>query len=304
MISTRVLRYVDEVVREGSIRKAGDKLHVAPSAINRQIIALEQTLGTALFERLPRRMRPTAACEALVAHAREVMTAERRVMDEIDAMRDGQAVQCKIATVPGVASDLLSRALASHRRALPGVGFMVRVTTAEAVSAAVAANEVDVGFAFDLPRLTRTAVAASIRSPCGVLVAPGHPLADRVQVRLHDILAFPLLLPRSGVSVRNALDNAAWRAGVRLRPALESDDFHLLKQFTAFDDGVAVLNRADAFHATQEGRCVFLPLAEMAGFTQELSVMTCAQKRVSVATRGVIDRLAQVLKDLCDQAAA
>ena len=48
----RVLRYLDEVVRRGSIRKAAEYLHVAPTAVNRQILDLEAELGAPLFDRI------------------------------------------------------------------------------------------------------------------------------------------------------------------------------------------------------------------------------------------------------------
>src|SRR5262245_32945798 len=48
------IRYFDEVARQGSIRRAADRLNVAPSAVNRQILKLEDELGAPLFERLPR----------------------------------------------------------------------------------------------------------------------------------------------------------------------------------------------------------------------------------------------------------
>src|SRR4051794_25021559 len=44
-----VLRYLDEVARQGSIRKAADALHIASSAVNRQILPLVGELGTSLF---------------------------------------------------------------------------------------------------------------------------------------------------------------------------------------------------------------------------------------------------------------
>ena len=56
----RLLRYVDEVARIGSIRQAAERLHVAPSAVNRRIQDIEEELGTPIFERLPR----SAACRA------------------------------------------------------------------------------------------------------------------------------------------------------------------------------------------------------------------------------------------------
>jgi len=50
----RFLRYADEVARAGSIRQAAERLHVAPSAVNRRIQDIEEELGTPIFERLPR----------------------------------------------------------------------------------------------------------------------------------------------------------------------------------------------------------------------------------------------------------
>ena len=46
MLHSRLLTYVDEVARTGSIRKAASHLNVAASAISRQILALETELGT------------------------------------------------------------------------------------------------------------------------------------------------------------------------------------------------------------------------------------------------------------------
>ena len=50
---SRFTRYFDEVARQSSIRKASEKLNVSASAIDRQILRVEEDLGVALFERLP-----------------------------------------------------------------------------------------------------------------------------------------------------------------------------------------------------------------------------------------------------------
>ena len=59
----RILDYVDEVARSGSIRKAAEQLNVTASAVNRRIMDLEEELGAPLFERLPRGVRLTTAGE-------------------------------------------------------------------------------------------------------------------------------------------------------------------------------------------------------------------------------------------------
>ncbi|MCS6758153.1 MAG: LysR family transcriptional regulator [Candidatus Devosia euplotis] len=80
MLHSRMLRYLDEVVRSSSIRWAADKLNVSSSSINRQIIELYAQLGAPLFYRLPRRMRPTAAGEILIAHIRQTLREHERAV--------------------------------------------------------------------------------------------------------------------------------------------------------------------------------------------------------------------------------
>lgn len=55
------LRYFLEVAQCGSVSLASQRLHVAMSAISRQIANLELQLETPLFERHARGMVPTAA---------------------------------------------------------------------------------------------------------------------------------------------------------------------------------------------------------------------------------------------------
>src|SRR3979490_1225970 len=87
MLHSRLLKYLDEVARVGSIRKASVRLHVASSAINRQILALENEMGAPIFERMPRRLRLTATGEVLIAHVRETLKGHQRVESHIEALK-------------------------------------------------------------------------------------------------------------------------------------------------------------------------------------------------------------------------
>eukprot|EP01041_Mallomonas_annulata_P029616 gene29616-51640_t len=59
------LRYFLEVVRSGSVSEAATRLNVSPSAVSRQVAALEDLLGVPLFDRRPRGMAPSAAFTSL-----------------------------------------------------------------------------------------------------------------------------------------------------------------------------------------------------------------------------------------------
>jgi DNA-binding transcriptional LysR family regulator len=90
---TRGYWYLDEVSRLGSIRKAASRLNVASSAINRQILALENELGAPIFERMPRSLRLTSTGEVLIAHVRETLKGHQRVEAQIAASRAWPAVK-------------------------------------------------------------------------------------------------------------------------------------------------------------------------------------------------------------------
>src|SRR5271155_4091774 len=96
---SRLLRYLDEVARTGSIRQAARRLNVAASSINRQIILLEATIGTPLFERLRGRLRLTAPGEMLIAHVRETLKDHARVMAQIEDLKGMRRGQVTVGTM-------------------------------------------------------------------------------------------------------------------------------------------------------------------------------------------------------------
>ena len=96
---TAALRYVAEVARRGSVRKAAAALNVAASAIDRQLLKVEASLGVALFDRLPGGMRPTPAGTILLRHVADTLLDFERVRAELDDLRGVKTGHVSIAAV-------------------------------------------------------------------------------------------------------------------------------------------------------------------------------------------------------------
>jgi DNA-binding transcriptional LysR family regulator len=295
MISPRVLLYIDEISRQGSIRKAAARLNVAASSVNRQLIALENELGTKLFERLSDRMRPTAAGEMLVAYARETLKQQRLTLSRVTELKDPRFASASIATVGGLANDMLSVALTDYRRERPFARFSVSVIAAEDISREVAAGDIDVGFGFDLPDNRNLAVAAALDSECGAVMLPEHPLASRRRLRLGDLRGTSMILPQRGVTLREQFDDCCARVGLALNPILESNSFELLKHFVMLGQGIAILNRIDVLHSVMSGAVRFIPVAELGEFTQRLKVVHRARGTLAPLPSHLVERLRQRL---------
>lgn len=72
------LRYFVAVAEEGHLTRAAQRLHIAQPPLSRQIRALEEELGVALFERTSKGMTPLEPAKVLLARA-------KLILSEIDA---------------------------------------------------------------------------------------------------------------------------------------------------------------------------------------------------------------------------
>ena len=121
MLHSRLLTYVDEVARTGSIRKAASHLNVAASAISRQILALEAQLGTPIFQRLPKKLILTAAGEVLIGHVRQTLKELTRAQAKIEELKGLRRGEITVALMSGLASNLVPGTVKEFRLTNPRV---------------------------------------------------------------------------------------------------------------------------------------------------------------------------------------
>jgi DNA-binding transcriptional LysR family regulator len=153
---TAALRYVAEVARRGSVRKAAAALNVAASAIDRQLLKVEASLGVALFDRLPGGMRPTPAGTILLRHVADTLLDFERVRAELDDLRGVKTGHVSIAAVDSLLVEFLPRSLDRFRADFPAVSFAVDAVEPAEIAGRVAAGEIDLGFTFVGPPPTGT----------------------------------------------------------------------------------------------------------------------------------------------------
>ncbi|HUZ71974.1 MAG TPA: LysR family transcriptional regulator [Stellaceae bacterium] len=291
MLHSRMLRYLDAVARCGSIRKAASQLNVASSAINRQILALEDELGTPVFERLHRRLRLTASGELLIAHVRQTLKEHERVrglMEDLKGLRRGEV---KIAAMGGIGPAVLPPILAAFRRRHPGVKILVRILAVSELAAAVAAGEVDLGFALDLPRHPGVQNFAAIECRIGAVVAPGHDLAARSTATLSDCVVYPVILPDPGVTLRRLLDDAFVRTAIAVVPAVETNSIELMLRLARQGVGVTFLNQLNVAEERQRGEIAFVPLRDRHLKSQLLGVVGRAKAGLDALPSLMVEEL-------------
>lgn len=278
MLYGRLPRYLDEVARCGSIRKAANLLNVASSAVNRQILALEQELGTPLFHRLPRKLVLTTAGEILIRHIRETLRNLDRVETQIEELKGMRRGEVSIAIMSGLASNLVPMVIGDFRRINPRVKVSVQLlSTGPAILTAVAGGEADLGLGFDFPPTPTLRIVASFVFRLGAVMAARHELAERTSLRLSDCLDYPLIIADQTTAIRPHLDAAFAQISVKLDPALETNSIETMRHAAMLNQGISFLTPIDIETDRQNGKLVYVPIQGVGIRAQTLTLVSRAR---------------------------
>ncbi len=121
-----LIRGFEAAARTLSFTRAAEELAITQSAVSRQIRALEEHLGVALFERRPRSLALTEAGRTLFRAASECLERLQQATDRVRA--DAEAPHLTVTTTGGFASLWLIPRLRSYTALHPDVDVRISAT--------------------------------------------------------------------------------------------------------------------------------------------------------------------------------
>jgi len=299
-----VLRYFLEVARSGSIRKAAQRLFVASSAVNRQILQLEQELGTELFDRLPTGMRLNAAGECVLRHVRTTLQDFELLRSELDAQKGERSGHISIVAMDSLFVDVLPAAVEGFVEEFPAVTFTLLAMSPTDVPLKVAAGEADIGICFVTRAPRGTEIVASAAFPIGVVMAPSHPLAGHARIRYEDCRGYPFLLSHGRWPIYDALAPAFAQFWDSIDPRISSNASPLLKRSVIAGRGIAFFSRLGFLREIASCEAVWRPLEDPEINQLRAGIIVGRGRRLSFVERTFLDRLVRQLEDAESRGAA
>lgn len=281
MLST-AHRYFLEVVRTGSIKEAALRLHVAPSAISRQIAKLEDNTGALLFHRRPHGMVLTRPGELLADHTRRMSLESERVLRDIHSLGERGATTIRIGSNEAVARNLLPKAICLYRDLHADVAFQVQVASPLVIAQRLRDKIIDIGIAFNLGAHEGIDVRYERASPVRAIMAPHHRLASRKRISLATLKGHPIALTDSGTTVRLLFDS--WQAAddeSTFDLAFSSNSSSMIRSIVEAGHAVTLAGEITLNDALTAGSLVAVPISDAAFGTRTLQVQTATDTRLS-----------------------
>jgi DNA-binding transcriptional LysR family regulator len=238
------LRYVVCVADQRQFTRAAAVLHVAQPSVSSAVHDLEVELGTELFHRSPGQVTPTAAGEAFLPWARQVLAdceSGRQAVRDLAGLRGGRL---SIGATPSLATHLLPGVLSRFHRLYPRVELTVTETGSDGLISYLEQGQLDLALVI-LPISAPWVETEPLADEELVLaVVNDHPLARGDCIAAADLRHEPLVMFREGYNLRDATFTACRAAGFEPTLALAGLEMDGVLAHAAAGVGAAVVPRS------------------------------------------------------------
>lgn len=290
-----VLKYFVAVARAGSIRQASEELHVAASAVSRQIQKLEFELGTPLFERLPNGLRLTQEGKVTLRHAQATLHDFNLLKSTLGTLKGKKTGTVTIAALDSLFVRFLPEQILAFHEANPAVNFRVHSGVQSRIANMVAEGDTDIGITFNLPHPEDTKFIADIPMPLMAMVAAGHPLARQTSVTLAECAQYSLLLQVDTEPLRSLIQvelSSLERTG---RALITSNTLMILRPMIKAGIGVAFYTPLGMVEELQDGSIVGVPLRSGRLGSLRLGLLVPRQRQLTHAAQAMVEQLEAAL---------
>ncbi|WP_322050597.1 LysR family transcriptional regulator [Paraburkholderia bannensis] len=272
----RTLRYFQELARSSSLRQASERLRVAPSAISRQVEALEHFFQVKLLERGPKGVKLTVEGDFLSERVDIMMREFDQVRTLIADRKNMLTGTVSIYTVEGIVAGLVAPVLAQFCSEHPNIQFKIVVSSAAKTIEAIRNGEADIAVGYYLPQRPDVVVRAHCDLTHCAVVSRQHPLSQKRSVSLRDLAELPLGVPDSEFGVRQALDNAAKQQGITLNPRFIVSSMEMQKALARLGTTIVIQPDFGANVPLSEPELAAVPIEDAA--LQRIRVEACVNR--------------------------
>jgi DNA-binding transcriptional LysR family regulator len=182
------LRYLVTVAEEGQMTQAARKLHLAQPALSQAIAQLEAELGVELLHRNPRGVTPTEAGEAFLAKARTALAATEDAALTAQSFARAASDELRFGFLGLPPFDKAPQLFASFNAAHPQAKLTFHELGFPRGSTASWLAAVDIAMCFSPTPDSEVEVQAMWTEPRVVVASKHHPLAQRAELTVKEVL--------------------------------------------------------------------------------------------------------------------
>lgn len=197
----RILRYFLTVAKSENITKAANALHIAQPSLSKQLMELEDELGTQLLIRGKRKVSLTEDGIFLSKRAEEIISLLEKTEREITSEQENIYGDISIGSGETEAMDVVLQAASALSRKYPEIHYHLFSGDATDVMERLDQGILDFGILIEpIDTLKYDSIHLPVTDIWGILMTEDSTLAQKEFLHPEDLVDLPLIIPqRSGL---------------------------------------------------------------------------------------------------------
>jgi LysR family cyn operon transcriptional activator len=217
----RHLRYFLALSSSLSFTRAAEKVHVTQSTLSHQIRQLEEELGSALFDRIGKKVALTEAGETFLAYATRAIKEVDLGVGALKVVEEELRGSVRVGATHSSNLGFIPQCVAQFMKLHPTVHMAVRELSADIIVSQVRSGDLDLGLSYRPAALSGLVFEPLFNEEMVLVVGPGHPLFKRRRVRMVELHRQALVLLTREFATRTLLEECFVASGAEPRVVAE-----------------------------------------------------------------------------------
>jgi LysR family transcriptional regulator, pca operon transcriptional activator len=239
----QLLRVVDALEVHGSLLKASAALGVSQPALTKSLKDIEELVGTRLFERHARGVRPTESGMVLVRSGRRILAELKRTEEDLDHLANPFGGIAAIGALPVAASGLVPLVLTKLRKQNPDFKVRVEEGRTEELLPLLAAGQIDliVGRFYEPPMPDNFQRDQLWIDPMAFVARMGHPLLEVDALTPERMRGYDLVLPVAPQRVASEIEGLLAPLGLDQASTIWSTSYEFTREILLLTDAITIV---------------------------------------------------------------
>lgn len=273
------------VYEEKNMTAAAEKMFLTQPTVSHTIKELEDKYDVVLFERLSRKLYPTASGEKMYQYATHITKLFGEMEDSLRV--NSLSVKLSIGANYTAGGVLIHQCITEFKKMYPSAETMVTVNKSLSLQAMLRKNELDLAMMEELPATPDLVQDVFYDDRIVMLAHPQYYLFAKAKISVRDIANEPLLLREKGAGVRDLFETKLLQQGFAVKPYWESTSTTALINAAKNKIGIAVLPSQLVKECVDAGALRELPVEDL-DLRRKLAIVYHKNKFMTEALRDFI----------------
>jgi DNA-binding transcriptional LysR family regulator len=261
-VDVNQLEVLVAVATEQSFSRAAEALHRTQPAVSQAIRRLEAELGEPLFDRSSKDGTLTAAGRVLFDFAEQMLNLRRNAHTAIKELKDLHRGKLTMSANEYTVMYLLP-VLPVFRARHPHIKVEIKRSLASRIASEVLGRGVEIGIVSFKPNDAAVASIPVVMDELALIVAPGHPLAQKETVSVRELGAESFIAHNVPSPYRERVVRTFEKYKTPLNISMEMPTLEAIKRLVEQEMGVALVPRLTAQAEISRKQLAALTVREM-----------------------------------------